>query len=173
MTVICFESDQEWENTVRLGVENGWVEPVPMPVALNAPKVAAYVNHGRWLGDCPVCGSSRNLRHGGPFWCASCGNQRWQGCAVPVDWPTDADIAAIGEVLSVRERANQNYDPAEHLRHPYGCPDGLVWLAYENLLRGFRVPDLLKERAETWIIADWSKRGLADEMAGFSPERVA
>lgn len=169
MTVLTFESDEEWSNSVRIALQHGLVEPAPMGTALDGPHVPAYVNHGRWIGDCPVCRSARNLAVGRLFWCPACGNERWASAGLVVDWP---DIETISQVLEVRPRENQNYDPADYLKHPYGCPDGLVWLAYENLLRGFRVPDLLKERAEVWILEDWAKRGLADEMAGFSPEKV-
>lgn len=172
MPVLTFESDIEYECSLRVAAQQGFVEQHPIAVALGAPPVSAYVNHGRWMVDCPICGAARNVTPGRHFWCAACGNQRYAGAALVITWPDDID--AIGELLAVRPRENQNYDPVEHRRHPYEpCPDGLVWLAFDNLLHGYPVPnDLVRARTEAWILADWVRRGLAEEMSGFAPRET-
>lgn len=143
---------------------------------LIGPKVVAYVNHGRWVGECPTphCGGAREVNPDhNPFWCVECGK------SYVVEWPDKKTMRAVTTILEQRpEPANQNYHPDDHVRlHPSNqamhepCPDALVWLAYENDIR--RIPigdDILKRRYEKWLAADWVKRGLAKEMAGFNAE---
>lgn len=74
---------------------------------------SAYVNHGRWLVDCPFgCGSAQYAsRDDRRFWCTECDNSG-TGEWVAVDWPDD--VASIDDALSVRsDRRTANWEPAE------------------------------------------------------------
>jgi hypothetical protein len=65
----------------------------------------AYVNHGRWVADCPIeCGSALNLDPGQIlFACVECHS------ISHIDWPTNAD--EIWEALQER--------PFNKVRHWY------------------------------------------------------
>ncbi len=87
--------------------------------------IPVYVNHGRWVVDCPDCnGAQLACRTDRRFMCDECGNITIGGLWRPVDWP--ADIAAIEAVLQVRPLANQNWAPGETVQD----------LAADNNLRG-------------------------------------
>ena len=69
-------------------------------------KVAAYVNHGRLIADCPDCNSGIALhptvdRAG----CVDC------GAIWPVVFP--AELEAIAAVLEVRPMAHRHWTPSE------------------------------------------------------------
>lgn len=77
----------------------------PQPEGMADTVVAyAYVNHGRWVVDCPFCLSAqltspRDRR----FFCVECGNVNAGGRWLRVQWP-DADLAQIEKNLGVRPR---------------------------------------------------------------------
>lgn len=67
--------------------------------------VWAYVNHGRWVADCP-CGGAELIREGQPLLCGSCAHKR------EVVWPPDIeDIEAVLEQR--KDRSTQNWQPNE------------------------------------------------------------
>lgn len=72
----------------------------------------AYVNHGRWVADCPAdeCLSAELLMPGTTtVLCGECGNHG------PVKWPPPETVADIGEVLSRRPIvADRNWFPQGH-----------------------------------------------------------
>jgi hypothetical protein len=78
--------------------------------------VAAYVNHGRWVADCPSegCGGALELAQLASFLCPACLNagsgHQWQ----PVRWPPEQpDIEAV---LGVRPLlSNRNWRPGESI----------------------------------------------------------
>ena len=74
-----------------------------------------YVNHGRWVVDCPNCNSAQLAsRSDRRFWCVDCRNVWVQGKWVMVTWPSAADEAAIESVLDRRPHArNANWRPGE------------------------------------------------------------
>lgn len=95
----------------------------------------AYVNHGRWIADCPRpgCGNALKLTpHQGHFGCGICAT------TAPVDWPADAD--EIWDVLQLRPEArNRNWFPLEHeLAVRARCPHGqtVAELLDENVAHG-------------------------------------
>lgn len=143
-------------------------------VLLRGPKAIAYVNHGRWVADCPLNdGGARVVSPDYEFWCIECGN------TFQVEWPDKKTMRDITTVLEQRpDRTTQNFNPTDFAKlHPANqsthepCPDPVVYLAYENDLRGIPVGnDIIKRRYEKWLQADWTKRGLAKEMAGFNVE---
>lgn len=169
MHSLTFETADQQLEVDLTGLERGL-----KPGALNlGPKVVAYVNHGRWVAECltPYCGGARvvNPDHQ-PFWCVECGE------SYLVEWPPD--LREITSILEQRPEGNQNFHPLDHTHlHPTSspnherCPDAIVYLAYENNLHGFPIGnDIVRRRYESWIAADWAKRGLAREMAGFNVE---
>jgi hypothetical protein len=69
----------------------------------------AYVNHGRWVADCPTgCGSALQLDPGQEtFACVECHT------ISSVDWPKDPD--GIWDALSERPlKHNRNWFPKDH-----------------------------------------------------------
>lgn len=80
----------------------------------------AYVNHGRWIADCPLeCGSALQLQPKQPtYHCPEC---QWVG---GVEWPDSAD--EILETLNLRQvPRTRNWYPAGHfLALRQGAPHG-------------------------------------------------
>ena len=77
--------------------------------------VVARVNHGRWIGDCPVCGGAEVVDPDDPvFMCLSCLNDANQRKVRPVDFPDENFRLRMGEVLVHRgERRARGWDPGE------------------------------------------------------------
>ena len=95
------------------------------PALLLPDQVVAYVNHGRWLADCP-CGAKmavdREWAHG---YCAGCGSKAL------VDWPTVDKMEKIERQLRRRPLPHANWLPgetiaelkAENVEHGYDGGD--------------------------------------------------
>lgn len=74
--------------------------------------IHAYVNHGRWIAECPDChGAQLACRTDHRFLCNECGNVAVDNKWRRVVWPLDA--AEIEAALTGRPRANQNWNPGE------------------------------------------------------------
>lgn len=77
--------------------------------------IAARVNHGRWIVDCPACPSAALLEQAqeeGPSRGAC------RDCGAPfglVVVPGSADRRALEDALARRPVANQNWEPGETL----------------------------------------------------------
>ncbi len=71
--------------------------------------VYAYVNHGRWVADCPLgCGCAAIVQPGQPFDCRSRGGGFCcDALGSPVVCPPDA--LAIEHVLAGRPTPNRNW----------------------------------------------------------------
>lgn len=86
----------------------------------NAAPALAYVNHGRWVADCPTdfCGGAVPLLPGHPFLCGNCLNAECGFRYRLVEWP--AERGHIEEILSERllpETANwRPGEPTERLK---------------------------------------------------------
>jgi hypothetical protein len=80
----------------------------------------AYVNHGRWVADCPVdCGAALKLDNGQTsFACPECMT------ISSIDWP--ANVAGIWEALLERRNPKtRNWYPPDHpLAIKGGLPHG-------------------------------------------------
>ncbi|MFT2016287.1 hypothetical protein ACMA1D_10655 [Streptomyces sp. 796.1] len=88
--------------------------------ALITAKARAYVNHGRWVADCPVdCGSALALQpRQSAYHCPECKQ------LAKVEWPANADdiMAALERRMVPRTR---NWFPAGHtLALRSGAPHG-------------------------------------------------
>jgi hypothetical protein len=71
--------------------------------------LVAYVNDGRWVGDCPVCNSGMSLHRDWPDGrCLGCG-----AIFVSVRWPDKFD--GIEDELAKRPKLNQNWLPHESI----------------------------------------------------------
>ncbi len=69
-------------------------------------KIVAYVNHNRWVADCPYCGAGIGLLpEVSPVTCLECGE------SYTVTWPKDRE--AIEEVLTCRPRKSRHWLPHE------------------------------------------------------------
>lgn len=76
----------------------------------------AYVNHGRWVADCPSpgCGGAMLVLKGGEFLCGTCFNAAIGGEYRPIEWPAEAaqiEALLIGRPLAV----HMNWNPGETL----------------------------------------------------------
>lgn len=108
----------------------------PWPTELaSAPVALAYVNHGKWVINCPFkpCSSAQDAARGDHrFFCVQCdsgGTGQW----VSVRWPDDAEVLAIDAALGVRPQVpTRNWLPPE-MRAEYGLPpETAVDLVAEN-----------------------------------------
>lgn len=90
--------------------------------------IEAYVNHGRWIAECPDChGAQLACRTDPRFMCNECGNVAVGKLWRPVIWPANAQ--GIENLLQGRPTANQNWYPDE----------SKTGLAIENLMRMGRI----------------------------------
>jgi hypothetical protein len=102
-------------------------------VMLYTPAQArAYVNHGRWIADCPCeCGSALSLEpRQSSYHCPEC---KWIGV---VDWPDNAD--------DIMEALEQRRIP----RTRNWFPDGHVLAVRSNTPHGQTVKQLIEETEE-------------------------
>ncbi len=73
----------------------------------------AYVNHGRWLVDCPQCGGAEIVKVSKPFECRGKNNAGFHGettecgCVMDVEWPNEK--LAIEAILIKRKLENRNW----------------------------------------------------------------
>lgn len=83
-------------------------------------RARAYVNHGRWIAECPVdCGCALKLKPGqAAFHCPECGTLS------DIEWPGNSD--EIWEVLNKRiAKKHRNWFPSGHtLALRGGLPHG-------------------------------------------------
>lgn len=69
-------------------------------------KITAYINHNRWVADCPNCGAGIGLLpDAGQAVCLECGER------YSVTWPKERE--AIEAVLLERRRVNRHWYPGE------------------------------------------------------------
>lgn len=101
--------------------------------ALIRPATArAYINHGRWIADCPVeCGGALRLEpHQSVYHCPECRQ------ITEVEWPADAD-----EIMETLEKRiiprTRNWFPSGH-----------VLALRSGSLHGQSVRDLERETAD-------------------------
>lgn len=92
-----------------------------MMVSLLTERARAYLNHGRWISDCPrpYCGNAEGLSPGQVgFHCSNCGQ------IADVEWPPNApEITAALDKRPVPQ--TRNWFPAGHeLALRSGCPHG-------------------------------------------------
>lgn len=99
------------------------LDRAPRPKALLADSpfvVAAYVNHSRWIVDCPFegCHSAQLATPEDPrFFCAGCRNAEAEGHYLPVSFPNAKAVAAIEAVLLERPVVEtRNWFPHEKVR---------------------------------------------------------
>lgn len=69
----------------------------------------AYVNHGRWVADCPAGCGGAELARDVVFMCRECGNVATRHRPVPLVWPAEEDLRAIEAALVVRPVLNRNW----------------------------------------------------------------
>ncbi|KKL26735.1 hypothetical protein LCGC14_2392320 [marine sediment metagenome] len=108
---------------------------LPSQMVKGVAQVLAYVNHGRWLSDCPECRTGLSLprgefvsplmatRVGGPViqvkpkWVLPTSGAECPVCDLPVKvmWPKDVDL--IDAALEARPRlTNRNWRPGESVK---------------------------------------------------------
>lgn len=115
-------------------------------------KAVAYVNHGRWVADCPAeCNSAMIVTPGQTsfvcgMWIDTDEGRRFVGgCATTAElvWPPDP--AGITSALASRPEPRRNWAPAGHRQTLASrTPDGRV--VAEAFPRGQTVADLRAER---------------------------
>lgn len=90
-----------------------WLRKINLtPIEQNVV-IAPYINHGRWLFDCPICDAGGavviGLTRG---WCFGCG-----GVFNSVMWPSEDDRKEIVKALEKRPNVkNVNWHPSESLQ---------------------------------------------------------
>lgn len=95
-------------------VVNHWPadERLILPAKVGGPAAIAYVNHGRWVTECPYgCGSAQVVTPADPrFFCLGCRN-RGSGRWSPVTFPAQRQV--IEAALERRPPRNANWLPGE------------------------------------------------------------
>jgi len=86
---------------------------VPVTMEVHPTReVAARVNEGRWIADCPFCGGAQfTSPDDRRFLCADCGNVEIGGKWMRVIWPAVPE--AIEDVLVIRPTENRHWLPGE------------------------------------------------------------
>lgn len=132
----CGPADRaaEWAPAAFWRATTPW-EQARCAKTLRGADTPAYVSEGRWVIDCPDCGSAQMAnRTDHRFMCSDCANIAVGGKWRPVVWPGDTE--AIESVLEQRPVPNQNWAPGETVEQ----------LAVENLAHGLdAVVDLSSE----------------------------
>ena len=104
-------------NRERAGIASGRPVTIPRPVDQVAVghEVIAYINHGRWVADCPNCNGAELLNKDEPrFYCLSCYNEHVGNRFVLVVWP--AELEKLEDQLLLRPQLkNQNMNLGETL----------------------------------------------------------
>lgn len=101
----------EWRLANPHGSYSDWVDSLGRGFKRGTPKqtprAVAYVNHGRWVADCPLGdGGARRLKPGLDFFCIECGN------TFVVEWPDAETMKTVEAGLAgMPGVANQNFDP--------------------------------------------------------------
>jgi ribosomal protein L37AE/L43A len=118
-------------NRMYMGMGFG---PLPEPTAGNtAGEVAARINHGRWLVDCPGCNSALVVDLSEPvFMCVECANAANDGKWFQVTVPTNR--AAIEIELLKRPMNGRN--PAEAVNRNWEPGETVATLRQENIDHG-------------------------------------
>lgn len=126
----------------------GVLEAHPLPVSDDL-HVDAYVNHGRWVARCPICGGAERVSAEHPvFWCDNCRMAQAGGQAAKVVFPNDRD--QLEQALDRRPLARRNFVPGEIEKAfaKRGMPVDVTvgdWLRAEDVVHGV-VPSTLVER---------------------------
>lgn len=96
--------------TAVLARRNGWARRPGVQ-----GEVAARLEHGRWLADCPYCGGAELVsRRQGEFFCLSCGMAENGGQAMRAVFPAARE--EIEGILAPRRPLNRNWLPGETVR---------------------------------------------------------
>jgi hypothetical protein len=91
----------------------------------------AYVNHGRWVADCPFGCGGAELAIEDRFLCHECRNAPNRHRSIPLVWPAPEDVSAIAAALVVRPVLNRNWN----LNESIGA------LVAENAMHGLYDPE--------------------------------
>lgn len=75
----------------------------------------AYVNHGRWVADCPFGCGGAELAMDDRFTCRECYNAAGGHRPIPLVWPAPDDVRAIAAALDVRPVLNRNWNLDESI----------------------------------------------------------
>ena len=101
-------------------------------------KTKAYLNHGRWIVDCPLdregqaCGGAECVTEDDKvFLCLSCGNEQVGGDFLKVRFPTRPGRDKFEKSLALRPESLRNWVPGE-------TP---AKIAKENRKHGIEVPE--------------------------------
>tara|TARA_Y100000310_G_scaffold275669_1_gene292318 strand:+ start:604 stop:1026 length:423 start_codon:yes stop_codon:yes gene_type:complete len=106
---------------------------LPDPVDNTSGEVAARINHGRWLVDCPGCNSALVADLGHPvFMCVECGNSHNAGKWLAVTIP--GNRKAIESELLKRPMNGRN--PSEAINRNWEPGETLTMLKQENTAHG-------------------------------------
>jgi hypothetical protein len=92
----------------------------------------AYVNHGRWIVDCPCGGAECVTEDDKVFYCLSCGNAQVNGNFIRVKFPNQVERDKFEKSLALRPESLRNWIPgetpadiaSENRKHGIAVPEG-------------------------------------------------
>lgn len=92
------------------------LEVTPRSDVSEDERAVAYVNHGRWMIDCPFgCGAAQEADPDWPLTlCVHCWNEPVGGAWIRVEWPSPKTAEKIERMLVVRpDETTRNWRPGE------------------------------------------------------------
>ena len=106
-------------------------------------QVYAYLNHGRWIADCPLqhekqacIGAECVTEDDKVFYCLSCGNAEIGGDFIKVKFPPASDRDKFEQSLALRPESLRNWIPGETPRK----------IEKDNIKHGIPVPKKPKKK---------------------------
>lgn len=92
-----------------------WLCPTPPRFDVKTskePPLQVYLNHGRWVVDCPDCNGAQLACEEDPrFMCNECGNVAAGGLWRAIEWPTGRP--GIETTVTRRRFVHQNWLPGQ------------------------------------------------------------
>lgn len=98
---------RDWVKFMSLNLAQRGKLASPWLGKISGKPVAARIDFGRWIADCPYCGGAEYIDPDDPFiFCLSCNMVDNKGAALPVIIPPDRDI--IESLVLARPVHNKN-----------------------------------------------------------------
>jgi hypothetical protein len=100
--------------TLKAAIRKGWRVPRMWDASPDGPTVAAFINWGRWVVECPSehCYGHLDVPRDGPhyFWCLACGGAEWSGLWLAVTFP-DAAAQIEAAMETIPNQMHRNWQP--------------------------------------------------------------
>jgi hypothetical protein len=83
-------------------------------------EVVAYINHGRWIAECPDCNGAQVASEELRFWCVSCGNASvlfaWKEVVMPKSKKSIEGVLLDRPTARPDKAVTRNWKPGESVK---------------------------------------------------------